>query len=690
MAGGAGSQGAGRPLLERLRDSGVVDADGFRAVLIEARRMREHAFESLLRVGERDEATLLRDAAAALKTKFITTEKLSRADVRAEVVRMIPRRVCTRLHCFPVLFRPRTQTLLVVTSDPVAYDVERELQAITTIRKIEVLIARPAAIDAAIALHYDGKKKAFADLVPKAPGARGLAGGGFAGGGFAGSYGGSDFGELGGGFSGGLALAGGASAAAPPTQAAAPMAITGDDIPGLDAIPSGNLRIEAPEVLAGLNDQSKTPRSPSSPPEAEDDGQDFLDLTHVFVALLERDRGELRDHSAEVARLCRAMVDRLGVAKARGAAIVLAGYLHDVGKTSSYHLTPFNVSRYEGHKTQAKKTYLSPLRLFASANLPEATEKALQHLYERFDGKGFPDGTSAKEIPLGARIVAIAETFADLTSHEKNPYRRRLSPKEAFGALRGLAGEVFDPELVELLRQVVQGAEQDSRARKTVLLVDPDPDETTILDIRLSAAGFQVLVARSQSAALARIDETHVDALVAEVDLEDGNGFSILESLRESGRTLPALFLTRRSDRSSVERGFQLGAVDYLVKPASPEVVVAKMTQVLASASRGIAGSLSDMSLPDVLQIVGNSRKTGRLMLASGGRAGDVHISDGQVWDARFGRERGVEAFYRLLLLQEGDFQFDTSFAPTSRLITDALESLLLEGMRRMDEGARA
>lgn len=672
----------GMRLLERLRAEGIVDADAFRAAVIEARRREEHAVEALLRLGVIDEATLLKRLATVHRTRFVSTEKLSRADVRSDLVRMVPRRMCTRFECFPIIYRPKTQTLLLVASDPDAHDFAEHFQ-MTTVRTVEVLVARFAAVEAAISKHYDGKANAFNELVT-APQKDDFGSFGAYGNDFGGDFG-SDFGsDMD--RSAMPALAGASpspspSPASPPSSDSLDLGTVDIPMPSPDARPYG---VEAPQEPPPRAEAKPSPPTSQSAPPADE--QAFLDMVHVFVSLLDREREGLRDHGAEVARLCRGVCGRLGIQGARANAIILAGYLHDVGKTSSYHLTPFNAARYDGHRAQAKKTYLAPARLFTSTNLPKTTTQSLAHLYERYDGKGFPDSLSGKEIPLGSRIIAIAETYADLTSHGKNPYRRRLTAGEACEALQGLSGTVFDPEMVELVRQVVQGRSSADTGSKTILLVDPDPDETTILDIRLAAAGFLVEIARDVRRAFAVIEEGRVDAMVSEVVLGDSDGFGLAQKIRDQGRTLPILYLTSKGDRTSVEQGFKLGAVDYLVKPASPEVVVAKIKKLFTGVSRGITGSLKEMSLPDVLQIVGNSRKTGRLVITSAGRRGEIHLSEGQVWDARFSGERAQEAFYKLLLLTTGDFEFDSTFAPTSHLITDRLESLLLEGMRRLDE----
>src|SRR5258708_2635018 len=91
------------------------------------------------------------------------------------------------------------------------------------------------------------------------------------------------------------------------------------------------------------------------------------------------------------------------------------------------------------------------------ARLAEASVKALNHMYERFDGKGFPDGMSGKDIPLGARVVAITDTYADLTQNPRNPFRKALRPVEASDVLAKFKGQVFDNNLVDIFRHVVTG-----------------------------------------------------------------------------------------------------------------------------------------------------------------------------------------------------------------------------------------
>ena len=179
----------------------------------------------------------------------------------------------------------------------------------------------------------------------------------------------------------------------------------------------------------------------------------MVELLAVMVSLLENSRAELRGHSSQVTRCLKRVAERMKLDKETVYAVTVASFIHDIGKMGQFHLTALNVAEYEGHKVAAQKSYDTPLRLLESVGLVQQTRDAVFHMYERFDGKGFPDGLVGKEIPLGARLLAVADTYADLTQNSRNPFRKTLSPQEAVGVLQKHQGEVFDPSLVELCRQ---------------------------------------------------------------------------------------------------------------------------------------------------------------------------------------------------------------------------------------------
>src|SRR5262249_45909656 len=100
--------------------------------------------------------------------------------------------------------------------------------------------------------------------------------------------------------------------------------------------------------------------------------------------------------------------------------------------------------------------------------------------------------------------------------------------------------------------------------------------------------------------------------------------------------------------------------------------------------------SLLEMALPDLVQILWHGRKSGSLRIRKGNESGEIHFSEGAVVNALWGKLRGEDAFFAMLNLTEGDFGLDPNFKPPSIVITASPEALLLEGMRRLDEGERS
>ncbi|HEX7602412.1 MAG TPA: response regulator, partial [Polyangiaceae bacterium] len=195
--------------------------------------------------------------------------------------------------------------------------------------------------------------------------------------------------------------------------------------------------------------------------------------------------------------------------------------------------------------------------------------------------------------------------------------------------------------------------------------------------------------------ALKILSETAIDVVISEVDLPQSDGLALLAEARKQpwGKDLPWVFHTRRQGRDEAQKALALGISDYVSKPAPTDVLVAKLKSMLdqrtaRSGPRGVSGSLKEMGLPELVQVLYHGRKTGNLRVkGTDGAAGEIHFIDGQVVNALYGNMRGADAFYDMIKLTDGEFGVDPSFKPQARVITDSPEALLLEGMRRMDEG---
>jgi putative nucleotidyltransferase with HDIG domain len=160
-------------------------------------------------------------------------------------------------------------------------------------------------------------------------------------------------------------------------------------------------------------------------------------------------------HARRVCRLSSAIAKRMGLPRKQVGRIRRAALLHDIGKLE----TPAAVVNKPGpldaeEFVLVKRHSLAGERMVARLGDP-ALAAIVRHHHERFDGKGYPDGLAGEEIPLGARILAVADTFDALTS--ARPYRPASRANDALDLLLIEAGEQLDPEVVEAFEHYYSG-----------------------------------------------------------------------------------------------------------------------------------------------------------------------------------------------------------------------------------------
>jgi diguanylate cyclase (GGDEF)-like protein/putative nucleotidyltransferase with HDIG domain len=153
-------------------------------------------------------------------------------------------------------------------------------------------------------------------------------------------------------------------------------------------------------------------------------------------------------HSQRVAQLAGRIAERLGMAAEQVELTRLAGSLHDLGKLA----VPEEILRKPGDLSEPERLVLERhpqigFRMLESLGVEPIAEWVLHH-HERWDGTGYPERLAGEEIPLGARIIFVADAFDAMTSDRV--YRHSLTPAEALAELERCAGTQFDPTIVGL------------------------------------------------------------------------------------------------------------------------------------------------------------------------------------------------------------------------------------------------
>ena len=122
----------------------------------------------------------------------------------------------------------------------------------------------------------------------------------------------------------------------------------------------------------------------------------------------------------------------------------------------------------------------------------------------------------------------------------------------------------------------------------SALIVDDDPDVRDLVAYKLEQSGFEVRRAANGQEALESVAAQLPDVVLLDIMMPGLSGIEVLERWRVEPSTahLPVLLLTAKAQESDVERGFELGADDYIVKPFSPREVVRRVNAVLTRVAR--------------------------------------------------------------------------------------------------------
>lgn len=189
----------------------------------------------------------------------------------------------------------------------------------------------------------------------------------------------------------------------------------------------------------------------------------FLTSIKVFANLIELRGGALSGHARRVADLARKIAVKMNVGAGEAQDIFLAGLLHDIGKIGFSdamlakpvtHLSGDELGIYRKHPLRGEQSLMALEELRGAAAL-------IRSHHERFDGQGFPDGLAALAIPLGARILAVANDYDGLQVGILA--QRRFPAEEAKKLIAEGRGKRYDPQVLDAFLEAMGGVEPVSR-----------------------------------------------------------------------------------------------------------------------------------------------------------------------------------------------------------------------------------
>ncbi|RKY34470.1 MAG: hypothetical protein DRP80_03655 [Candidatus Omnitrophota bacterium] len=181
----------------------------------------------------------------------------------------------------------------------------------------------------------------------------------------------------------------------------------------------------------------------------------LVDMIHGFAKTIDAKDSYTGRHVEDTAIIAEKIAKKLKLPPQEVENIKHAAILHDLGKvgieekilSKKGKLTPKEMKRIKKHP-------LIAAQILKSVHALSGAVPAILHHHERYDGKGYPYGLKGEEIPLSARIIAVADVYQALISDR--PYRKAYSKKEAIEIIKKESGSQFDPKIVKAFLEIVK------------------------------------------------------------------------------------------------------------------------------------------------------------------------------------------------------------------------------------------
>ncbi len=198
----------------------------------------------------------------------------------------------------------------------------------------------------------------------------------------------------------------------------------------------------------------------------------YRETVRAFAAAIDIKDKYTQGHSERVGRYSEIIAREMGWSEEEVEGIQIAGYLHDIGKlivdrdiiNAPYNIDAKSSSELNRHPA-AGYEILAPIK-HPYADIPLMA----RHHHERLDGRGYPDGLTDEQIPLGAKIVSLADAFDAMTTDR--PYRRRRSFEDVVRDLRENSGKQFDGKVVAAFaRAILKELRGETKERRVIKLL---------------------------------------------------------------------------------------------------------------------------------------------------------------------------------------------------------------------------
>jgi DNA-binding response OmpR family regulator len=227
---------------------------------------------------------------------------------------------------------------------------------------------------------------------------------------------------------------------------------------------------------------------------------------------------------------------------------------------------------------------------------------------------------------------------------------------------------------------------------ETILVVDDDPATRELLGEALAQRGYRVLTAPDGVEGLRLARAERPGLVIADVLMPHLDGWELCRQVQEDPTLtgIPFLFLTSVTDPENRVFRLELGADDYVPKPVDLRELEIRILRALHHGAPGteapLSGELARLSLADLLQLLAAQRETGIIRIFTPTDEAEVTLRKGRVLIATFGRLRGLQALFELMVQEAGRFRFEALQVYAQDEIYLSVQEVILEAILYRDE----
>jgi len=180
----------------------------------------------------------------------------------------------------------------------------------------------------------------------------------------------------------------------------------------------------------------------------------YLDTIRALAAAIDAKDPYTKGHSERVAETSVALAQELNLSDKDIENIEYTALLHDIGKIGiADNILGKNSSLTNKEYDKIKEHTIMGAKIIEPVDFLKNSYKAIYHHHERYNGDGYPDGLKSEDIPLSARIIAVADAYDAMNSDR--PYRKKLDMDKILKELKDQSGKQFDPKIVKALISVL-------------------------------------------------------------------------------------------------------------------------------------------------------------------------------------------------------------------------------------------